>query len=197
MSWLALTTSLVPTLLILSASLAWWFTEPKNARINLIAAAGLALFCWAVAPELCRDLSYSAYALTADAVAALRLDLVLVRNAKMLVTGVAVVWYVGLGFVLCVARCRAYCFSSYTAFGRACNEATVIIRQYAYCASLQAGPKSVADAVETGPRIDQHPGCRRPRSARCVASGYPARCRHRQLDARSGQSIRPEVSDTS
>ncbi|KAK4043722.1 hypothetical protein C8A01DRAFT_43474 [Parachaetomium inaequale] len=94
MSWLALTSSLVPTLLILSASLAWWFTEPKNARINLIAAAGAALFCWAVAPELCRDLSYSAYALTADAVAALHLDLVLLRNAKMLVTGVAVVWLV-------------------------------------------------------------------------------------------------------
>ncbi|KAK4252219.1 hypothetical protein C7999DRAFT_36757 [Corynascus novoguineensis] len=93
MSWLSWT-SLVPTLLILSASLAWWFTEPKNARINLIAAAGAALFCWAVAPELCRDLSYSAYALTVDAVAALRLELVLLRNAKMLVTGVAVVWLV-------------------------------------------------------------------------------------------------------
>ncbi|KAK4152229.1 hypothetical protein C8A00DRAFT_35082 [Chaetomidium leptoderma] len=93
MSWLSWT-SLVPTLLILSASLAWWFTEPKNARINLIAAAGAALFCWAVAPELCRDLSYSIYALTVDAVAALRLDLVFLRHAKMLVTGVAVVWLV-------------------------------------------------------------------------------------------------------
>ncbi|KAL2182437.1 hypothetical protein L209DRAFT_767778 [Thermothelomyces heterothallicus CBS 203.75] len=93
MSWLSWT-SLVPTLLVLSASLAWWFTEPKNARINLIAAAGAALFCWAVAPELCRDLSYSAYVLTADAVAALRLDLFLLRNAKMLVTGIAVVWLV-------------------------------------------------------------------------------------------------------
>ncbi|EAQ92644.1 hypothetical protein CHGG_00879 [Chaetomium globosum CBS 148.51] len=93
MSWLSWT-SLVPTLLILSASLAWWFTEPKNARINLIAAAGAALFCWAVAPELCRDLSYSAYALTVDAVAALRLELIVLRNAKMLVTGVAVVWLV-------------------------------------------------------------------------------------------------------
>ncbi|KAH6845307.1 hypothetical protein B0I37DRAFT_311552 [Chaetomium sp. MPI-CAGE-AT-0009] len=91
MSWLSWT-SLVPTLLILSASLAWWFTEPKNARINLIAAAGAALFCWAVAPELCRDLSYSVYALTVDAIAALRLELIILRNAKMLVTGVAVVW---------------------------------------------------------------------------------------------------------
>ncbi|KAL2161400.1 hypothetical protein VTH06DRAFT_7961 [Thermothelomyces fergusii] len=93
MSWLSWT-SLVPTLLVLSASLAWWFTEPKNARINLIAAAGAALFCWAIAPELCRDLSYSAYVLTVDAVAALRLDLFLLRNAKMLVTGIAVVWLV-------------------------------------------------------------------------------------------------------
>lgn len=107
MSWLSWT-SLVPTLLILSASLAWWFTEPKNARINLIAAAGAALFCWAVAPELCRDLSYSAYALTVDAVAALRLELIVLRNAKMLVTGVAVVWYVGL--CLCVVlRCVRVC----------------------------------------------------------------------------------------
>jgi len=103
MSWLSWT-SLVPTLLILSASLAWWFTEPKNARINLIAAAGAALFCWAVAPELCRDLSYSAYALTVDAVAALRLELVLLRNAKMLVTGVAVVWYVGSTHLACSSR---------------------------------------------------------------------------------------------
>lgn len=93
MSWLPWA-SLVPTLLVLSASLAWWFTEPKNARINLIAAAGAALFGWAVAPELCRHLSYSAYALVADAVAALHLDLVILRHAKMLVTGVAVVWYV-------------------------------------------------------------------------------------------------------
>ena len=105
MSWLSWT-SLVPTLLILSASLAWWFTEPKNARINLIAAAGAALFCWAVAPELCRDLSYSVYALTVDAVAALRLELIILGNAKMLVTGVAVVWYVGL---CCVCVSVSYC----------------------------------------------------------------------------------------
>jgi hypothetical protein len=95
MSWLSWT-SLVPTLLIISASLAWWFTEPKNARINLIAAAGAALFCWAIAPELCRDLSYSAYALAVDALASLHLDLVILGHAKMLVTGVAVVWYVKL-----------------------------------------------------------------------------------------------------
>jgi hypothetical protein len=101
MSWISWP-SLVPTLLILSASLAWWFTEPKTARINLIAAVGVALFCWAVAPELSRDISYSLYASTVDAVAALRLDLLIVRHAKMLLTGAAVVWYVGV--VLCLLR---------------------------------------------------------------------------------------------
>jgi uncharacterized membrane protein len=167
----------VPTLLILSASLAWWFTEPKNARINLIAAAGAALFCWAVAPELCRHLSYSAYALAVDAVAALRLDLVILRHAKMLVTGVAVVWYVKL--------CR------------------VLLRpsnwhwhwQQAHSAILQAGSESVADALETGPRAHQHPGRRCPRSARRVACRDPSRCRHRKLDALAREPVRPKVPD--
>ncbi|AEO65942.1 71d9ada6-cc69-4d59-b27f-d0521972a8a7 [Thermothielavioides terrestris] len=93
MSWLSWT-SLVPTFLIVSASLAWWFTEPKNARINLIAAAGAALFCWAIAPELCRDLSYSAYALTLEGIAALHLHIVIARHANMLLTGLAVGWLV-------------------------------------------------------------------------------------------------------
>ncbi|KAK3310471.1 uncharacterized protein B0T15DRAFT_498599 [Chaetomium strumarium] len=93
MSWISWT-SLVPTLLILSASLAWWFTEPKTARINLIAAAGAALFCWAIAPELCRELSYSAYVLTVDTVSALNLEHAIARHANMLLTGAAVVWLV-------------------------------------------------------------------------------------------------------
>ncbi|KAK4101595.1 hypothetical protein N658DRAFT_496025 [Parathielavia hyrcaniae] len=91
MSWLSWT-SLVPTLLVLSASLAWWFTEPKNARINLIAAAGAALFCWAVAPDLCRDLSYSVYALAVDALTSFRVHLFLLRHSTMILTGLAVVW---------------------------------------------------------------------------------------------------------
>jgi hypothetical protein len=94
MSWTSWTT-LVPALLILSASLAW-FVEPKNARINLVAAVGLALFCWAVAPNLSRDVSYSLYATTVDAVAALHLDLLVLEHAKMLLMGSAVLWYVGL-----------------------------------------------------------------------------------------------------
>lgn len=115
MSWISWP-SLVPTLLILSASLAWWFTEPKTARINLIAAVGVALFCWAVAPELSRDLSYSLYASTVDALAALRLDLLILRHANMLLTGAAVVWYVG---VVGGAVCRSS--QPWLAPGRRCD----------------------------------------------------------------------------
>lgn len=91
MSWISWA-SLVPTLLILSASVAWWFTEPKNARINLIAAVGVVLFCWAVAPDLARQLSYSLYMSSANALAGLGLELFIVRHASMLLTGAAVVW---------------------------------------------------------------------------------------------------------
>ncbi|KAK4465613.1 hypothetical protein QBC42DRAFT_218403 [Cladorrhinum samala] len=91
MSWISWA-SLVPTLLILSASVAWWFTEPKNARINLIAAVGVVLFCWAVAPDLARQLSYSLYMSSTNALAGLGLELFIVRHASMLLTGAAVVW---------------------------------------------------------------------------------------------------------
>ncbi|KAK4188503.1 hypothetical protein QBC35DRAFT_496054 [Podospora australis] len=94
MSWISWT-SLIPTLLIVSASLAWWFTEPKNARINLIAAVGVILFCWAVAPELSRDLSYSLYTSSIDTVAALRIELFIVRHANMLLVAGAVLWLFG------------------------------------------------------------------------------------------------------
>ncbi|KAL2122821.1 hypothetical protein VTJ04DRAFT_3276 [Mycothermus thermophilus] len=93
MLWIPWTT-VVPTFLVLSASLAWWFTEPKTARINLIAGAGAALFLWAVAPDLCRDLSASAYTSVADALATSRVHLVLLGHANMLVTGIAVAWLV-------------------------------------------------------------------------------------------------------
>ncbi|KAK3336119.1 hypothetical protein B0T19DRAFT_395909 [Cercophora scortea] len=93
MSWNSWT-SLIPTLLIVSACLAWWFTEPKNARINLIAAVGVVLFCWAVAPDLSRDFSSSLYASCVKTVASLHLDVFVVRHANMLLTGAAVVWLV-------------------------------------------------------------------------------------------------------
>ncbi|KXX82941.1 hypothetical protein MMYC01_200627 [Madurella mycetomatis] len=91
MSWISWT-SLVPTLLILSASLAWWLTELSNSRVNLFAALGLGLCCWAVAPELSRNVTYSVYAWTVDALATLQLELLILRHAKMLLTGGAVVW---------------------------------------------------------------------------------------------------------
>jgi hypothetical protein len=93
MSWTAWT-SLVPTLLIISAVVAWWFTEPKNARVNLIAAAGVLLFCWAVAPDFSRHFSASVYTSLVDGLVASRLDLLIIKNAKMLLTGAAAVWYV-------------------------------------------------------------------------------------------------------
>lgn len=105
MSWISWT-SLVPTLLILSASLAWWLTELSNSRVNLFAAIGLALCCWAVAPELSRNVTYSVYAWTVDALATLHLELLILRHAKMLLTGGAVVWYVG---VLLPRRRRRRC----------------------------------------------------------------------------------------
>ncbi|KAK4216571.1 hypothetical protein QBC37DRAFT_278981 [Rhypophila decipiens] len=93
MSWTSWT-SLVPTLLILSAVLAWWFTEPKTARINLIAAVGVVLFGWAVAPELSRDLSTSLYTSSINSIASLHLEVFVVKHANMLFTGAAVVWLV-------------------------------------------------------------------------------------------------------
>jgi len=93
MSWTASTT-LIPTVLIVSAVLAWWFTEPKNARVNLIAALGVVLFCCAIAPDVSRDLSTSLSISSYNALAAPRLRLLLVDHANMLLTGAAVVWYV-------------------------------------------------------------------------------------------------------
>lgn len=93
MSWIEWT-SLVPTLLIVLATLAWWHTEPKTAAVNLIAFGGVVFFCCTVAPELSRDLCLSVYASYAHVVTALSLDLLIVRHANMLLTGAAVVWYV-------------------------------------------------------------------------------------------------------
>jgi len=94
MSWISWTTSLVPTLLVVLASLAWWHTEPKTLLVNLIALGGAVVICFTVAPALTHDLSLSAYTSYARAVAALSLDSFVLRHANMLVTGGAVVWYV-------------------------------------------------------------------------------------------------------
>ncbi|KAM7209384.1 hypothetical protein V8F20_000434 [Naviculisporaceae sp. PSN 640] len=97
MSWTSWT-SLVPTLLILSAVLAWWFIEPKTARINLIAAVGVVLFGWAIAPDFSRDLSTSIYTSSINSIASLHLEVWIVKHANMLLTGFAVGWYVHLGW---------------------------------------------------------------------------------------------------
>ncbi|KAK0656580.1 hypothetical protein B0T16DRAFT_487885 [Cercophora newfieldiana] len=94
MSWISWTTSLVPTLLIVLASLAWWHTEPKTALVNLIAFGGVVFFFFTVAPGLTRDLSFSAYTSYANAITTLSLDSFVVRHANMLLTGAAVVWLV-------------------------------------------------------------------------------------------------------
>jgi hypothetical protein len=94
MSWISWMTSLVPTLLVVLASLAWWHTEPKTALVNLIAFGGVLFFCFTVAPGLTRDLSLSAYTSYANTVNVLSLDSFVVRHANMLLTGAAVVWYV-------------------------------------------------------------------------------------------------------
>jgi len=96
MSWISWTTSLVPTLLVILATLAWWHTEPKTALVNLIAFGGVVFFFCAVLPDVSRDLVLSAYTLYGNAITASSLDLIVVRHWNMLLTGAAVVWYVKL-----------------------------------------------------------------------------------------------------
>ncbi|KAK0730399.1 hypothetical protein B0H67DRAFT_475227 [Lasiosphaeris hirsuta] len=93
MSWISWT-SLVPTLLILLATLAWWYSEPKTALVNLIAFGGIIFFCCTVAPNVSRILRSSTYDSYANAAAILHLDHFVVRHANMLLTGAAVVWLV-------------------------------------------------------------------------------------------------------
>ena len=96
MSWISWTTSLVPTLLVILATLAWWHTEPKTALVNLIAFGGVVFFFCTVLPDVSRDLVLSAYTLYGNAITASSLDLIVVRHWNMLLTGAAVVWYVKL-----------------------------------------------------------------------------------------------------
>lgn len=98
MSWTSWA-ALVPTVLLICALLAWWFTEPKTAHLNLTVAIGCLLFFWTVAPELATELSAQAYASCVHAAVRFRLKSFLLNNARMLVTGAAVVWYVPLRLV--------------------------------------------------------------------------------------------------
>lgn len=94
MSWISWTTSLVPTLLVLLAALAWWHTTPRKALVNLIPFGIAVFFCFAVAPEFVHNACLSTYALYRHLVTALSLDLLIAKHANMLLTGAAVVWYV-------------------------------------------------------------------------------------------------------
>jgi len=91
MSWTSYA-PLVPTALVVCAVLAWWFTEPKTAHLNLIVAIGCALFCWAVAPNLGSDFPSSFYAFCMSTATIFSLDHLVVSNSNMLLTGAALVW---------------------------------------------------------------------------------------------------------
>ncbi|KAL8393574.1 hypothetical protein RB595_003354 [Gaeumannomyces hyphopodioides] len=95
MLWLSWTTA-GPSLLLLCAILAWWYTEPKTTQLNSIVLVGCFFFFWAVNPELARDIPVNVFQYCASTVLLLRLDSFLAgfvaSNARMLFTGAAVVW---------------------------------------------------------------------------------------------------------
>ncbi|CCC10290.1 hypothetical protein SMACR_02867 [Sordaria macrospora] len=86
--------SLVTTVLISSAVIAWWFTESKNTALNLVAACSLFASCWAVAPDRVRVLATSLHASALNTITTARIDLWAFRHASMLLTGGAVFWLV-------------------------------------------------------------------------------------------------------
>lgn len=86
--------SVVPTILVICAVLAWWFTEPKSVHLNLIVLIGCVLFYWAIAPELAQETPTWIYQNSVNVATLLRLDVLVLYHANMLVTGAAVLWYV-------------------------------------------------------------------------------------------------------
>ena len=93
MLWTPWATS-APTVLVVCAVLAWWFTEPKTAHLNLIVTIGLMLFVWSILPELAQHSPAWLYQASLAIVAFLRLDTILLYHTNMLVTGGALLWYV-------------------------------------------------------------------------------------------------------
>ena len=87
-------TLLVPTFLVVLASIAWWHTEPKTPVINLVVCGGLFCFCYTVAPDASRHLCLTVYASYVSAITSLHLDVLLFKHANMLLTGAAACWYV-------------------------------------------------------------------------------------------------------
>jgi hypothetical protein len=110
MLWTAWT-NLLTTTLIISAIIAWWFTESRTAhvRASLVGAAGVLLFCvfWALAPDVAQHFIVSLYRYLLHAVAGPRFRWFFINHATMLITGAAVVWYALLrchGFIPSIVR---------------------------------------------------------------------------------------------
>ncbi|KAH8682475.1 hypothetical protein BX600DRAFT_544843 [Xylariales sp. PMI_506] len=97
MSWAPWTAS-VPTLLVICAVLAWWFTEPKTVHLNLIVTIGCVLFFWAVAPELAHQSPAWLYEVCNNIAKFLHLDILVAYHANMLFTGGAILWLVHRAF---------------------------------------------------------------------------------------------------
>lgn len=94
MSWTTPWTTSVPTILVVCAVLAWWFTEPKTTHLNLIVTIGCILFFWAVAPEFAQQSPAWLRDLLIATATFFHIDYLVLYHANMLVTGAAVVWYV-------------------------------------------------------------------------------------------------------
>jgi hypothetical protein len=92
MTWTPWTTS-VPTVLVVCAVVAWWFTEPKTVHLNLIVVIGCLLFFWAIAPELAQHSPAWLLDTSINVVTFLRLDYLVAHHTNMLVTGAAILWY--------------------------------------------------------------------------------------------------------
>ncbi|KAF3018090.1 hypothetical protein E8E14_004671 [Neopestalotiopsis sp. 37M] len=93
MTWTPWTTS-VPTVLVVCAVVAWWFTEPKTVHLNLIVVIGCLLFFWAIAPELAQHSPAWLLDTSINVVTFLRLDYLVAHHTNMLVTGAAILWLV-------------------------------------------------------------------------------------------------------
>ncbi|KAK8043605.1 hypothetical protein PG993_006035 [Apiospora rasikravindrae] len=91
MLWTPWATS-VPSVLVVCAVLAWWFTEPKTAHLNAIVTIGLMLFFWSIAPELAQETPTWLYQAALGFLATSELDIFILRHFNMLITGIAATW---------------------------------------------------------------------------------------------------------
>jgi hypothetical protein len=100
-AWTYLTTILA-TVLTISAVIVWWSRDQGQARVSLRAAAGAVLVAifWLVAPDLAQHILISLYTYILNAITAGQLRALLIDHATMLVTGAAVVWYASLATLL-------------------------------------------------------------------------------------------------